>query len=145
MLNETNITIINIDVARVLVNSQTETNTIVKVVKEIILPLASVFVTGFVAYYTIKYNAKNMFIQANQEKIKNSIDNLAGIIKRGQKEEILDFLDSKKGIYVPASIKSEIRTYANENIDNDKISKMLDVISEYITPPSWTWRFRRSR
>ena len=67
MLNETNITIINIEIARILVNSQTEPNTIVK---DIIIPLASVLVTGFIAYYTIKYNARNIFIQANEEKIK---------------------------------------------------------------------------
>ena len=145
MLNETNITIINIDVARVLVNSQTEANTIVKIVKEIILPLASVFVTGFVAYYTIKYNARNIFIQANEEKIKNSIDDLARIIERGQSEEILGFLNTKAGIYVPAQIKSEIRMYAKESIDVDTKNKMLDVISEYVTPLQRPWRFRRSR
>ena len=142
MLNETNITIINIDIARVLVNSQTETNTIMK---EIIIPLASVLMAGFVAYYTIKYTARNIFIQANEEKIKNSIENLAKTIERGQNTEILDFLNTSAGIYVPAPIKSEIRMYAKENIDEGKKNKMLDVISEYITPPHRPWRFRRSR
>jgi hypothetical protein len=116
MLNETNITIINIDVARVLVSSQTETNTI----KEIIIPLASVLITGLIAYYTIKYNAKNIFIQSNEEKIKSSIENLAKRIERGQNTEILAFLNTSEGIYVPAQIKSEIRIYAKENIDEDK-------------------------
>ena len=75
--------------------------------------------------------------------IKGSIEKLADFIETGQKTQILDFLNTKAGIYVPAPIKSEIRKYAKGNIDLDKKNKMLDVISEYITPPHWPWRFRR--
>lgn len=142
MINETNITIASIDVARFLVNSQTEINANANVLKEIIIPLASVFVTGFIAYYTIKYNARNIFIQANEEKIKNSIENLAKKIERGQRDEILDFLNTREGIYVPEPIKSDIRKYAKEVIDEDNKNKMLDVISRYITPLHRPWRFR---
>ena len=131
MLNETNITI---DVARILVNSQTETNTILDVIIKLGIPIISILVTGFIAYYSVKNNARNIFIQANEAKIKESIEKLGKIIDRGRADEILEFLNSSDGVYVPKPIKSKIRTYAKKTIDVNIKNKMLDLISKYISP-----------
>lgn len=135
MLNETNITI---DVARILINSPSETNDILKIVAQIGIPIFSILiagiVTGFTAYYTIKNNARNIFIQANKTKIEEAIKELSKLIDRGQNHEILNFLNSTDGIYIPEQIKSEIRTYAKGKIDANIQNKMLDSISKYITP-----------
>lgn len=131
MLNETNITI---DVARILVNSQTETNNILAVIIKLGIPIISILVTGFIAYYSVKNSARNIFIQANEAKIKESIEKLGKIIDRGISDEILTFLNSSDGIYVPKSIKSKIRTYAKKTIDVNIKNKMLDSISKYISP-----------
>ena len=101
MLNETNITI---DVARILVNSQTETNTILAVIIKLGIPIISILVTGFIAYYSVKNNARNIFIQANEAKIKESIEKLGKIIDRCRADEILEFLNSSDGVYVPSQL-----------------------------------------
>ena len=131
MLNETNITI---DVARIFVNSQAETNNILNIIIKLGIPIISILVTGFIAYYSVKNSARNIFIQANETKMKESIAKLAEIIDRGKDYEILKFLNSSDGIYVPESIKSKIRTYAKEKIDENIKNKMLDSISKYISP-----------
>lgn len=135
MLNETNITI---DVARILINSPSETNDILKIVAQIGIPIFSILiagiVTGFTAYYTIKNNARNIFIQANKTKIEETIKELSKLIDRGQNSEILGFLNSSNGIYIPEKIKSEIRIYAKEEINADIQIKMLGSISNYIAP-----------
>lgn len=131
MLNETNITI---DVARIFVNSQAETDTILAVIIKLGIPIISILVTGFIAYYSVKNSARNIFIQANEAKIKESIAELAEIIDRGKDYEILKFLNSSDGVYVPKPIKSKIRTYAKEKIDVNIKNKMLDSISKYISP-----------
>lgn len=135
MLNETNITI---DVARILINSPSETNDILKIVAQIGIPIFSILiagiVTGFTAYYTIKNNARNIFIQANKTKIEETIKELSKLIDRGQNSEILGFLNSSDGIYIPEKIKSEIRIYAKEEINADIQIKMLGSISNYIAP-----------
>lgn len=135
MLNETNITI---DVASILINSPSETNDILKIIAQFAIPIFSILitgiVTGFTAYYTIKNNARNIFIQANKTKIEETIKELSEFIVRGQNHEILNFLNSSDGIYIPEQIKSEIRIYAKEKIDTDIQNKMLDSISKYINP-----------
>ena len=135
MLNETNITI---DVARILINSPSETNDILKIVAQLGIPIFSILiagiVTGFTAYYTIKNNARNIFIQANKTKIEETIKELSKLIDRGQNSEILGFLNSSDGIYIPEKIKSEIRIYAKEEINADIQIKMLGSISNYIAP-----------
>lgn len=141
MLNETNITIF---LLRVFVNTQTETNTITDMIIKL-TPLLSVLMTVLIAYYTIKNNAKNIFIQSNEKEIKESILELAKIIERGRSKEILEFLDTSSGIYIPVSIKTKMRTYAKKDINEDIQNKMLDLISEYITPPNRPWFFHRSR
>ena len=131
MLNETNITI---DVARILINSPSETNDILKIIAQFAIPIFSILITGFIAYYTIKNNARNIFIQANKTKIEETIVELSKIIDRGQNDEILNFLNSSDGIYIPKQIKSKIRIYAKEKIDTYIQNKMLDSISKYIAP-----------
>ena len=135
MFNETNITI---DVAKILINSQSETNNIFKIVTLFGIPIFSILVTGlvtgFTVYYTIKNNARNIFIQANKTKIEEAIKELSKLIDRGQNHEILNFLNSTDGIYIPEQIKSEIRTYAKGKIDANIQNKMLDSISKYIAP-----------
>lgn len=135
MLNETNITI---DVASIIINSPSETNATLKIIIQFGIPIFSILITGcvtvFTVYYTIKNNARNIFIQANKTKIEETIDILSKLIVRGQNNEILDFLNSSDGIYIPEKIKSEIRIYAKEKFDADIQNKMLDSISKYITP-----------
>jgi len=133
MLNETNITI---DVAKIVINSQGEGYNYWTIFFQLIqyfIPILSIIATGYIAYYTIKNNARNVFIQANQEKINEAIATLAEKIQRGQVGEIKSFLNSSEGIYIPKSLKVELRKDLNE-IDLNKIEKMLDEISKYLSP-----------
>ena len=134
MLNETNITI---DVANIVVNAQSEGYNYWTLFFQLIqsfIPIISIIATVYIAYYTIKNNAKNVFIQANQEKTNEAIITLSKKIKRGDADEIKSFLNSSEGIYIPKSLKVELRKDLTENIDLSKIEIMLDKISEHITP-----------
>lgn len=131
MLNETNITV---DVANVLINSKTESFDLLSLISQLIIPFISVVVTGYIAYYTIKNNARTIFIQANQIKINDAILNLAKKIERGEPSEIMEFLNSNEGIYIPEPLKKELRKDCSNKIDSTYIGKMLDKISKYISP-----------
>ena len=107
--------------------------------RELIIAIFSILITGFIAYYSIKNNAKNIFIQANQEKITNSISILSKKIERGKYDEISTFLNSSEGIYIPIQIKNQIRDYLKDQSDSvilnpELVIKMSDSLSEYISP-----------
>ncbi|WP_440944823.1 hypothetical protein ACSAZL_11685 [Methanosarcina sp. T3] len=137
-----------------------ETETI-DAVSKIVVPSMPIFITGiitiFVTYLSLKYNARNIYIMANQAKIGESIEKLAEIARRGQKEEIQNFLDSTKSIYIPNKLKKKIRKeikrtdqnfiqhhyweIKSELFKNKKKKELpklheriLDVINEYISP-----------
>ncbi len=131
MLNESNITV---EVARVLINSQTESYDLLPLISQLIIPFISIAVTGYIAYFTIKNNARAVFIQANQAKINDAIINLAKKIERGDATEIMKFLNSNEGIYIPEPLKSELRKDCANKINSIQIEKMLDKISKYISP-----------
>ena len=131
MFNETNITI---DVARILINSQTETNSFFNFITESGITIISILITGFIAYYGFKSNTRNIFIQSNETKISEAITELSELIDRGQPKEIRDFINSSKGIYIPVQIKSKIRVLTKGEINKEIINKMLDVISKYLSP-----------
>ncbi len=107
--------------------------------RELIIAIFSILITGFIAYYSIKNNAKNIFIQANQEKITNSISILSKKIERGKYDEISTFLNSSEGIYIPIQIKNQIRDYLKDQSDSVILNpelgiKMSDSLSEYLSP-----------
>ena len=107
--------------------------------RELIIAIFSILITGFIAYYSIKNNAKNIFIQANQEKITNSISILSKKIERGKYDEISTFLNSSEGIYIPIQIKNQIRDYLKDQSDSvilnpELVIKMSDSLSEYLSP-----------
>ena len=107
--------------------------------RELIIAIFSILITGFIAYYGIKNNAKNIFIQANQEKITNSISILSKKIERGKYDEISTFLNSSEGIYIPIQIKNQIRDYLKDQSDSvilnpELVIKMSDSLSEYLSP-----------
>ena len=90
---------------------------------------------GFVTYYNVKNSTRNIFIQANEAKIHESITKLSILIGKGRKDQILAFLNSNEGIYIPEPIKSDIRKLAHKNIDDENIkNNMYDSISKYISP-----------
>ena len=131
MYNETNITI---DVARILINSQTETNNFCTFITESGITIISILITGFIAYYGFKSNTRNIFIQSNETKINEAITELSELIDRGQPKEIRGFLNSSKGIYIPVQIKSKIRVLTKGEINKEIKNKMLDSISKYLSP-----------
>lgn len=131
MYNETNITI---DVARILINSETETNTFYTFITESGITIISILITGFIAYYGFKNNTRNIFIQSNETKINEAIIELSELIDRGQPEEIRGFLNSSNGIYIPVQIKSNIRVLTKGEINKEIKNKMLDSISKYLSP-----------
>ena len=55
MLNETNITI---EVARVIINSQTETNGSLTPISQILIPLVAIVTTGVITYCSITNNTR---------------------------------------------------------------------------------------
>lgn len=139
-------------------------NETVDTISKIVLPsmaiLVSGFVTIFVTFISIKYNAKNIYVQANQQKIGESIEKLAEKARRGQIEEIQKFLNSAESIYIPNDLKRKIRKEIMKEIGKDENpsfcedakqksimlstskkeeftelhERVLNIISEYISP-----------
>jgi hypothetical protein len=135
MLNETNITV---GVANVLINSQTETNnfwTLFVQLVQLLTPIISIGATAYIAYYSMQNSARNIFIQANQEKINEAITNLDTIIRTGKPDQIVKFLNSSEGIYIPEPLKTKIRKKSSaKKINQNQIDKMIDEINKYISP-----------
>lgn len=132
MINETNITI---DIAKISINSQLETYNYFDIFTKLAIPIISILVVGFVTYYNVKNSTRNIFIQANEAKIHESITKLSILIGKGRKDQILAFLNSSEGIYIPEPIKSDIRKLSQKNIDDENIkNNMYDSISKYISP-----------
>jgi hypothetical protein len=148
MLNETNITI---DVAHVLINSQAVTNDSLALISQIIIPAIAIIVTGvtsvLITYYTVTNNTRSIYIQANQTEIKKAMDELSIRVDRGQSQEILDFLNSIKGIYIPKSMRNSIRKKCSRNwslailgfkrtvtISKEQKNKIKDEINKYLSP-----------
>jgi hypothetical protein len=142
MLNETNVTL-------ALLTENT--------ISKIVVPTASIFVSGYVAYMSMKYNARNIFIDANKEKINDAIMKLAEKAKRGKVDEINEILNSDSGIYIPHSlnkkIKREIKKETSSNLFYKSLRKkdellryfkkeeepslgnrILNLINKYISP-----------
>lgn len=141
MLNETNVTL-------ALLTENT--------ISKIFVPTASICVSGYVAYMSMKYNARNIFIDANKEKINDAIMKLAEKAKRGKVDEINEILNSDSGIYIPHSlnkkIKREIKKETSSNLFYKSLRKkdellryfkkeepslgnrILNLINKYISP-----------
>ncbi|MDD5474774.1 MAG: hypothetical protein PHU34_11615 [Candidatus Methanoperedens sp.] len=147
MLNETNITI---DAARVMINSQTGTNDSLALISQILIPAIAIIATGvtsvLITYYTVTNNTRSIYIQANQTEIKKAMEELSKRVDRGQSQEILDFLNSIKGIYIPKSMRNRIRKKCSGNwlldillkrkaeIGKEQKIKIIDEINKYISP-----------
>jgi len=132
MLNESNITI---DVANVLIHSQTEVSDYYTLFSQFLIPIISICVTGYIAYYTITNNMRSTYIQANQAKISQAMVDLSELIERGRPKEIKDFLNSSQGIYIPKPMRKKIRKKcAAEKINKKQLNKMLDEINNIISP-----------
>lgn len=140
MLNETNITI---DVARAVINLQNEESNFLTVFVQLIqqlISIISILAMAYMTHYTIKNNSRNIFIQANEKHINDSILELVGKIKGGQKKIIEDFLKSREGIYIPESLNikllKDLKKMDPENIaNNQKITdKMSNRVRKYLSP-----------
>ncbi len=148
MLNETNITI---DVAHVLINSQAGTNDSLALISQIIIPAIAIIVAGatsvLITYYTVTNNTRSIYIQANQTEIKKAMDELSTRVDREQSQEILDFLNSINGIYIPKSMRNRIRKICSVNrlsavllkrtkakISKEEKNKIIDEIKKYLSP-----------
>ena len=136
MINETNITV---GVANVLINSQTETYNFWSLFIQLVTlltPIISIAATVYIAYYSMKYTARNIFIEANKDKINQALMDLIKSIKTGNSDEIIKFLNSSEGIYIPAPLKTKIRKKSSvKEINQEQINKMVDEISKkYISP-----------
>ena len=124
MLNETNITI---DVARVIINSQTGTNDSLAMISQILIPAIAIIATGatsvLITYYTVINNMRSVYLQANQTEIKEAMEELSKRVDRKQSKEILDFLNSIKGIYIPKSMSNRIKKICSVNWLSAMLSK----------------------
>lgn len=135
MLNETNITVA---MANVSIN-QMETFdswTLFVQLVQLLTPVISILATVYIAYYSMQYTARNIFIEANKDKINQAITDLIKTVKTGKSDEIIKFLDSSEGIYIPASLKAKIRKKSSaKGINQKQINQLVDEISKkYISP-----------
>lgn len=138
-------TCILMEVANDIVASQTATNFEVQDYITLLIPIISIIVTGFIAYYNAKKTkeitemsleatTKNLIIQLNQEEIKESLKELSKVVDTGHVKLIREVLDTDKGIYIPPSLKRKIEEHLNGNLDEHEKKVVLDLIRGYIYP-----------
>ena len=133
IINETNITI---EVSKILVESKNVTD--IEYLSYLV-PLMSIGVTGIIAILSIRANSRNILMQMHQNEIVNAIKELTRKIQSGNKENIIEFLESKNGIYVPTSIRKTIKkrldSISEDDLEPNHIKTMKEVLTEYITKP----------
>jgi len=127
IVNETNITI---EVSKILVESQNTTN--IEYLSYIV-PLLAILATAAMAFLSIRANSRNIFIQMNQDEIVKNIKELTHKIQSGDKENILKFLDSENGIYIPTSLKKNIKKILNSTHENDLDLKHIEHLKKVVT------------
>ena len=131
IINETNITI---EVSKILVESKNVTD--IEYLSYLV-PLMSIGVTGIIAILSIRANSRNILMQMHQNEIVNAIKELTRKIQSGNKENIIEFLESKNGIYVPTSIRKTIKkrldSISEDDLEPNHIKTMKEVLTEYIT------------
>jgi hypothetical protein len=134
------------EVAKDMGESQTATNFEFQDYAMALIALVSIIVTGFIACYNAKKNkeitkmtldatSQNLITQMHQIEIKESIKKLSELVRTGNVTRIQDLMDSAEGIYIPPSLKKEIKENLNEEfLDIDKVNVILDLINKYISP-----------
>lgn len=138
MINETNYTI---EISKLIIENVSNPSNNPSLITYIgaLIPIATILLSGYTIYRTSKnvetqleHQKRNLFIQINQQEIVSSTKKLIEKVETGDKENILEFLESGEALFIPIEIKQKIRDYLKketvEVLDSNKVQKIMDMI-----------------
>jgi hypothetical protein len=120
MLNETAIT-------QTLLNGTTVSSIVVPVASIVMTGITAIFtgiITFSVAYMSMKYNAKSVFIQANKDKVNEQVIKLADAARRNKIKEINSIMDSGDNFYIPEHLKKKIKREIKKELNPNSFEKL---------------------
>lgn len=140
MLNDTNYTVA---ISKLIIeNASTPNNS--SLISNIValIPIATILLSIYTIYVTKKnletqlnHEERKMLIQINQQEIVNSTKKLIEKVETGDKEIILEFLESGDALFIPPEIKKKIRDYLKKEtvniLDSSRVTKIRDMIRIY--------------
>lgn len=141
MLNGTNYTV---EISKLIIENVSNPSNNTSLISYIgtLIPIATILLSAYTIYSTkknletqLKYQERNLFIQINQQEIVNSTKKLIEKVETGDRENIIDFLESGEALFIPLEIKQKIRDYLKketvEILDSSKVQKIMDMIHIY--------------
>jgi hypothetical protein len=102
MLNETT-------VIQTLSNESNVVQTFSGIVVPTVAIVMSAIVTIYVAYMSIKFNTKSVFVLANKDKMNQQIIMLGVAARSGKIDKIEEVLNSRDNYYIPDDLKKKIK------------------------------------